>query len=184
MRRGDRDAAAAFMERFASRIRRRVRGKLSPTVRRLFDSLDVMSSISRRLDLYVRSGQVEAANEAQLWALVQTIANRTVIDKARVFRRLQRVEGDDSALAHEIAGRMREADRASRDGAEEFIDRAVSMLDDDVDRLILTYWLTETPFAVIAEIVSMTPAAVRKRWERIRATLASRLSGEGRHGHP
>ena len=172
------------MTRFATRIRRRVRGKLNPSIRRLFDSLDVMSSIGRRLDFYVRSGRLEATNEAQLWALVNTIAHRTVIDKARIFRRLQRVENDDSAFAHEMARRMREAEQASSHGAEEVIELAVSMLDDRIDRLILTHWLTETPFAVIAEMVSMKPPGVRKRWERIRATLRSRLLEDVRHGHP
>ena len=53
MRNGDREAAAQFITRYEDRIRRRIRGKLNPSVRRLFDSQDIFSTIGRRLDQYV-----------------------------------------------------------------------------------------------------------------------------------
>src|ERR1051325_8138362 len=53
MKRGDRVAAAEFIADNASRIRRRFRGKLGPDVRRLFDSQDLVSTVSRRLDTII-----------------------------------------------------------------------------------------------------------------------------------
>src|SRR5262245_43990251 len=66
MRAGDRQAAAVFITRYESKIRRRVRGKLSLSMRRIFDSQDIVSTLGRRLDLYVRSGKLEAQSEQQL----------------------------------------------------------------------------------------------------------------------
>ena len=88
MRSGDRVAAAVFITRYGSRIRRRIHGKLSPAMRRIFDSQDILSTLGRRLDQYVRFGRLAAASEDELWALVFRMAENAVIDKARVFRRL------------------------------------------------------------------------------------------------
>jgi hypothetical protein len=65
MRAGDRDAAAAFVTRYGTRIRRRLRGKMSPSIRRLFDSQELMSTVARRLDAFVRSGRLAAVSEGQ-----------------------------------------------------------------------------------------------------------------------
>ena len=80
MRSGDRDAAAEFISRYDSRIRRRIRGKLGPAMRRLFDSQDIVSTLGRRLDLYVRSGRLEAVSGDQLWSLIMKMAEHGVID--------------------------------------------------------------------------------------------------------
>src|SRR5689334_16822079 len=80
MRAGDRNAAAQFMDRFGSRIRRRVRGRLRPAMRRLFDSQEIISTLARRLDLFVRGGQLNAETEGQLWTLVFKMAENAVID--------------------------------------------------------------------------------------------------------
>ena len=66
MRAGDRGAAAVFVTRYGSRIRRRIRGKLSRAMRRIFDSQDILSTLGRRLDSFVHSGGVQATSEAAI----------------------------------------------------------------------------------------------------------------------
>lgn len=178
MREGDREAAAAFMIRYASRIRRRIRGKLSPGMRRIYDSQDILSTVSRRLDVYVRAGKLEALSEEQFWSLILRMANNAVVDKARVFRRLQQVEGSDGALARQFEQRLKDAEHRRQNGAEIEIERALRLFDDPIDRDILSSWLIGTPHSVTANAIGMSASAVRKRWQGIRARLQDRFAAE------
>ena len=176
MRRGDRSAAAEFITQYGSRIRRRIRGKLSPAMRRIFDSQEIVSTIGRRLDLFVRNGGVRARNEAELWALIHHMAENAVIDKARVFRRLEQVENEDGPFAHDFARRLRIAEGQENGGAEMVIGRALDSLSDETDRQILYFWLRGCRHSLTAEYVNLAPTAVRKRWQEIRARLHQRFA--------
>lgn len=178
MRKGDRGAAAVFVTRYASKIRRRIRGKLSPAMRRIFDSQDILSTLGRRLDAFVREGQMNATTEEQFWALIFKMANNAVVDKARVFQRLSRAENEDGPFARELASRLREADHRRTAGAEFEIAAALEALPDPIDRQILSLWLMGTPHTIIAEHVGLTAAAVRKRWQEIKSRLGSRFAAE------
>lgn len=171
VRQGDREAGAAFIRKYGSRIRRRVRGKLSPAMRRLFDSQEILSTVARRLDALVATGQIHAVSDGQVWSLVFTIAENSLVEKARVYRGLRAKEGEDSALAERILARLRESEREHSDGPELEIDRALRSLGDRVDREILSLWLMGRDASSIAIAVDMSPSAVRKRWERIREQL-------------
>ena len=175
MRDGDRNAAAEFYNRYASRIRRRIRGKLAPTMRRLFDSQEILSTVGRRLDLYVRNGQLEAANESQLWALLFKMADHALIDKARLFRRLEAMEGADGELARTSLRRLRNAERPGGSGAEIEIDTALRSMSDPIDRQILSMWLAGVSQSLIADLLNIAPTAVRKRWQKIRERLRKRF---------
>ncbi len=176
MRDGDRTAAAEFVTRFGARIRRRIRQKLSPAMRRIFDSQDILSTLGRRLDMFVRSRSVGATSEAQLWALVYRIAENAVIDKARVFRRLEEVETEDGPFARDLLQRLHTAEQRVTDGAEIEIGAAMALVKDPIDRQILHLWLLGTPHSVIAEYVDLAPTAVRKRWQEIKYRLHARLA--------
>jgi DNA-directed RNA polymerase specialized sigma24 family protein len=178
MRDGDREAAADFMTRYASRIQRRIRGKLSPAMRRIYDSQDILSTVSRRLDVYVRAGKLEALSADQFWALVLRMANNAVVDKARVFRRLEHIEGSDGPLARQIRQRLNDAEARRRDGAAIEIERAMRLFDDPIDRDILSSWLMGTPHSVTADAIGLSAAAVRKRWQGIRGRLQERFASE------
>ncbi len=178
MRTGDRTAAAEFITRYGSRVRRRICGKLSPAMRRLYDSQDILSTLGRRLDQYVGSGRMQAANEDELWALVFRMAENTVIDKARVFRRLQKTEGADSRFAQEFSQRLRQAEHKRDSGVEIEIDRALEIFGTDADRQILRLWLVGTKHTAIATHLELTPAAVRKRWQKIKSVLQERFAAE------
>lgn len=175
MRAGDRDAAGEFMVEYGPLIRRRVRGKLGAAMRRLFDSQEILSTVGRRLDRYVRVGRLEAESPGQLLQLVFRMAEGAVVDKVRVFQRLERTEGEDSHFAQQFGSRLHDADNDQLDGAVLSLDNALRALTNDVDRQILTMWLNGTQHSVIAWDLGMTPAAVRQRWKTIRDHLKESL---------
>lgn len=182
MRNGDREAAAVFLTRYGSRIRRRIRGKLTPSMRRIFDSQEILSTLGRRLDMYVRDARLEAADEGQLWALVLRMASNAVVDKARVFRRLESAEEEDGPFARELLRRMRDGELRGADGGEIELERALGKVEEGTDRTILTLWLADHGQAEIGQIIGMSAAAVRQRWKTIRATLRSELEKDEQRG--
>jgi DNA-directed RNA polymerase specialized sigma24 family protein len=171
MQQGDRAAAAEFMERFGDRVRRRIRGKLGNAMRRLFDSQEILSTLGRRLDVFIRSGQMRASTLPELWGLVFKLADNSLIEKARVFRSLQAREGEDGPVAQAMLRRLRAAESVGDDEPLLEIDRALQALPDQIDREILSQWLMGIDHVAIAESVGLAPTAVRKRWQKIRATL-------------
>ncbi len=175
MRAGDRDAAAAFLANYGDLIRRRVRGKLGASVRRMFDSMDILSTIGRRFDRYVRDGKLQAVDEPQLWSLLFRMAEAAVIDKVRIVKRLQVAEGEDGAIARELLIRIEAAERSESDGADIILERALASLRSDDDRTILTLWLADWPLFRIAEAMGIAPAAARQRWHSIRLLLKEKL---------
>jgi RNA polymerase sigma factor (sigma-70 family) len=175
MREGDREAAAIFVTRYHRQIRRRIRGKLNPAMRRLFDSQDIVSTVGRRLDQYVSAGNVTAGSERQLWMLVYRMAINAVIDKSRMYRRLQQVEGPDSVVAQALYRQLREAERRSEVDFDIKLEQALEMFSDETDREILLQWLSGFRLNEIARSIDMAPTGVRKRWQKIRERLQERF---------
>ncbi|TVQ53549.1 MAG: sigma-70 family RNA polymerase sigma factor [Phycisphaerales bacterium] len=184
MRAGDREAAAQFIQVYGSRVRRRVRGKLGRPMRRLFDSQEILSTVSRRLDDYVRGGKLEAVREEQLWALVFRMAENALVDKSRIFQRLQRVEDCDGPFARDMLRRLEDAEAQQSDGAQIEVDQALRCLDDLTDRQILTLWLNGDSHNAIAQHVGIAPTAVRKRWQKIKGRLRDEFLGETEQSCP
>jgi DNA-directed RNA polymerase specialized sigma24 family protein len=174
MMKGDREASARLAMLYGPAVRRRIRGKLSPRLRRLFDSEDILSTVLRRLDAYVQTGQMRIEGEPQFMQLLRQISEAAVVDKARVLRRLERVEGADAPLAHVLRTRLLEGENCP-ESHDETLQAAFKALDDETDRRILWHWLSGRDHAATAESVGLTHAAVRKRWERIRVRLREAL---------
>lgn len=175
MRAKDRQAVAEFINRYGSRIKRRVRGKLNGPVRRLYDANEMVSTVARRLDQFVRDGRLEADNPRRLWALVGRIADNAAIDKVRIFNRLYQTEGPDGVIAAAMAKKLGDAERVGEGGFVVELDKILGGIKDEKDRKILELWLKDVPHAEIAEILGMTSAAVRKRWQEIKERLRERL---------
>ena len=147
---------------------------------RLFDSQDIFSTVGRRLDQYVQTGKLQAQCANQLWALIFRMATNAVIDKSRMFRRLQKAEGLDSQFAQELMSRFRQAERRENQGVEIEIDNVLKLLADDIDREILTQWLFGSKFSEIAQSIGMAHTGVRKRWQKIRELLQVKFLQESR----
>jgi hypothetical protein len=177
MQAGDRAAAAEFLLRYESRLRRRIRGKLAIDVRRLFDSLDIVSTLGRRLDLYVMSGQLKARNELECLSLLFKMADRALIDKARLFRQLESVEGEDGDLAYHLAARLREAQRRSQAALDLEIEQCMEALGSPLERRILSLWLTGETLTSIAQCVQLSSSAISRRWMTIKDALRRHLLG-------
>ncbi|MEO1128293.1 MAG: hypothetical protein AAFX05_01140 [Planctomycetota bacterium] len=171
MRAGDREAVGEFVTLYGDRVRRRVRGQLGPAVRRLFDSLDILSTVARRLDGLVRSNRLRADDEGELWSLVFRMATNAVIDKRRVCRRLTGVEGPDAPFADALLRRLRQADEEHDLGGELELDRLLRAVPDETDRRILELWLRDVPHVAIATALDIPAGTVRGRWTRIKQRL-------------
>jgi DNA-directed RNA polymerase specialized sigma24 family protein len=172
---GDRVALGEFLGRYGPQIRRRVRGKLRASVRRIFDSQDIMSTVGRRLDDIVREGRVKARSEAEFWALVLRVAQNSVVEKARIVRALDVKEGEDSDFASWMLTRLAQSEKwAVDETADLAFDHMMSLLENDEDRTIATLWALGLSHPQIAEQVGLSHDAVRQRWIRIRDTLRAR----------
>lgn len=175
MRAGDRTAVGEYVERFGPYLRRRARGRLGSQLRRLVDSLDMVSTIGRRLDRSVSAGTLRAESPSQFNALLNRIMHAALVDKLRALERLRDAEECDLAWgrsarhAIECAG---EDDNAWK----EWLESAMLALPSDDDRWLLQLWLNDVPLFRIAEVLSasgspVTPAAVRQRWKVVRDRL-------------
>lgn len=178
MQSGDRNASAEFIASYGPLIRRRVRGKLGPTMRRLFDSQEILSTLSRRLDRYVRSGRVRAATESQLWTLVFKMVDAAMMDKTRIARRLRSVEGEDSLFARALLNRIERGSQRGPDEIESLVDGALRSLTSVSDRQILSLWLMGNSPRVIADCVAISYEALRQRWQAIRDRLRTLMEQE------
>lgn len=168
---GDREAAAELAVQYGPRIRRRIAGKLGPRLRRIFDSQDILSTVLRRLDIFVAENRLDIASEGQLWALIMAIANRAVIDKLRILRRLEMTEGADRLDTEGMRRRLLDTRDERPQEIEVELERAFISLPDETDRTILWFWLSGMEHRQTSMLVGLTPAATRKRWERIRGRL-------------
>lgn len=163
LREGDRQAGAEILRRFGPMIRRRIRGKLGAQMRRVFDSEDIFSTVSRRLDRYIESGRLSASTEPQMWTLIFKMADAAIIDKLRITARMNQLTHDEQ-LDEKGKTPVAQRPRVSLEGA-------FTLLKSDQDRQILSLWLSGARHDVIAEAVGLTHATTRKRWQAIRGRL-------------
>lgn len=177
MREGDREALGVFLDRFGDRIRARVRLRMSPALRRLADSQDLLATVGRRLDRFVLDGKLRASGPDELWSLVMTTAHNAVYEKRRLLVRLNRVEGEDAAWARPALEIVRSPSR--EDEFEGLIDRALTAAGSDLDRAIISRWLAGDSLAEIASTLGLTPEATRQRWRAIRLRLRDALRAWG-----
>lgn len=177
MRDQDRAAVAEFIEAYGRLIRRRVRSKLSPKMRRVFDSLDVLSSLARRLDVVVAKGQLRAMNEAQFMAFVNQVAENTIVDQARLVRRLHRVEGADSEVVRLMRQRMLVEGDSTAVREDELL-RLVESIASADDRDMVCMWMNGRSLKHIGEALGISPDATRQRWRQLKINLRAFLERE------
>jgi DNA-directed RNA polymerase specialized sigma24 family protein len=172
IRAGEREAAAEFVRRHEALLRRRYRHKVGTALRRLVDSEDMVSTLSRRLDAYMASGKLQEVTLEQLWSLIYRIVEHALADKGRLARRLQIVEGEDRPFAAALETRLEGS------AAEGELGRIIGTIDDPVDREILQMWLAGAQHKVIAANLGISHVAVRKRWQRTKTALREQLEAD------
>jgi DNA-directed RNA polymerase specialized sigma24 family protein len=171
MRGGDREAVAQFLGCYGPYIRRRVRGKITPGMRRLFDSQELLSTLGRRLDRYVQSGRFKAVDDPQFWRLIFRMVDNAVLDKHRIIKRLECTEGEDSPLAKSLLARLRKGEADPTRDLEWELEQLLRVISAPVDRQIISFWLMGHSLRVIAAYVDLSPEGVRQRWLSIRLRL-------------
>lgn len=167
MKAGDREAVGDFVREYGDLVRRRVRGKLGTAVRRLFDSEDLLSTISRRLDRVVAQGQLGASSVDQFMALVHRITEHAVIDKVRISQRCKRAEEPDSPVAQLLSERL----TAESTDFEIELERVFALAGDDLNQRILYFWINEVPSSEVGRLLNVPEGTVRWRWSNIRDAL-------------
>lgn len=175
MRAGDRQAAAEFMERMGSRLRRRLGSKLGPEMRRVLDSADVLSTVVRRLDRFVLSRQLRAASMGELWSFLCVVADRAVSEKGR---RIQSDRAEAPGWTAHVRDQHRAREREARGTPGIDLRAALDALPDSVDREILVLWFSGRKLRHISAAVGIAPTGVRKRWQSIRERLRHALREE------
>ncbi len=166
VRAGDRDAAVEFAQIYAPVIRQRLRRRMSPGFRRLMDSSDLVSTLTRRLDALVRDGRVRAESGRQLFTLMVEIASRTISDRYRLLERIERLEREGEAQ-----GRFTPIAADDPLAVDRLLERAFASLGSDRDRQILALWLQGLEPVQIARVLGSNGNAVRQRWHSIRHRL-------------
>ncbi|HPO93941.1 MAG TPA: hypothetical protein PL072_10770 [Phycisphaerales bacterium] len=189
MRAGERDAVGEYIRLYGPFLQRRARGKLGAGLRRLVDSVDMVSTVGRRLDKYVQGRRMACRSPAEFNKLVTRVLDAATVDKVRALSRLRRAEAEDAAMSRAIlerGGRGGADGEWSDEGWSEWVESAMSVLPTDEDRELLRMWLNDVPLFRIAEQLSVpgrevTPAAVRQRWKTIRERLRAfaESGGEG-----
>lgn len=168
----DRTQLSAFLQAHYPQICGRIRRKLGRHERQLFDSQDIFSTMTRRIDALAARGELRARSEAELIALITTVVDRALIDCFRVSQRLRQLQEPGSGWATLLADRL-ESDSLSGAADPARLSEAFSLLADPADRAILTLWLQGTPHTGTALALGMKPTTVRDRWQRIRQQLES-----------
>lgn len=178
-RAGDADAVGVFLERYGPLVRAHYRRKIGRSMRRLVDSQDLLSTIARRLCQRMQTGGVRAEDSRQFWALVYRIGDGALVDRVRIVARLRSLESADSPFVHRLRACL-DQDPGTPD--EEFADELACILDtlkSSTDRQLLVAWLNGQTFAEAGRELGLTPAATRKRWQRVRATLREHWERRG-----
>jgi DNA-directed RNA polymerase specialized sigma24 family protein len=140
-------------------------------MRRLFDSQDILSTVLRRLDVYITGHVVTAESEREVRALLLKICKNAIIDKVRIVQRLKRTEGADSPFALMMLNSIGATNSHRGEVNLEDLARFFDALPSTEDRSILWLWLAGQDHSTIATTLNMSHSAVRKRWQRIRNRL-------------
>lgn len=161
MRLGDRSAVAEFVDLYGRHIRLRLRHRLGASIRRVFDSDDLVSTICRRLDSIVADQRVSADNEARLWSLVAAIGSHAICEQARAL--------GTAADGADIEGIPCTAGDDGHDFMNTIeIDAMLREIPSDIDRVILLMRIRGVRHGQIARVLGLTSPTVRMRWRRMR----------------
>lgn len=102
----DRAAVGAYLLNNADRIRAVARRKLSPRAKHVYDSEEILSSVLRRVDTIVMAGELRPRSEAELWALIDTIAKHNAINRTRLIERARNLLTEDGPYVYELLKRL------------------------------------------------------------------------------
>ncbi len=169
----DRTAVAEYILAHSPRIRGVARSKLSAATKSIYDSEEVLSSVLRRVDAIVKNGQMHPRSEAELWALIDAITRNNAINRTKLIERARNLLTEDGPYVYELLKRLNAY--TGDDEATILVYRMMACLPDEIDRRILGLYIRGATHAAVATLLSITAAATRQRWMRIRRELEARF---------
>lgn len=164
-----RGQVASRLLELAPLIRRRVRDRLSVRGRRLFDSQDLFSTVVRRIDKLVASGDLRATSDGQLVSLVLTVLDNAIVDRQRALRRLEKLEGDDRTWGRQLASELQSIDAVAQD---DLLASIYESMQSEDERLLLSLRLGGASHEMIGSLLGISAGACRKRWQVLRSRIA------------
>ncbi|MFN0010472.1 MAG: RNA polymerase sigma factor [Phycisphaerales bacterium] len=171
VQRGERGALPEFVLRFGPLIRRRVRGKLSPQMRSTYDSTDVLATLLRRLDKFVKPEDLRATDEREVWMLLLKVIQGALSDQQRRLARRTRAEHAWVRAVGTAPGTLSDPATWDADCGSD-AEALLAQLTDPIDREIVDLRVRGMELQVIATRLGLSAGAVRARWLRIRARLS------------
>jgi RNA polymerase sigma factor (sigma-70 family) len=176
IRAGDQSATAELLRRYEPQVRRLIRVRLTdPQLRRVFDSADIFQSVFLDFLVKVHEGRYDPQEPGQLLALLRTMANHKIIDKARRPAHRKAAPGGGELL-NGLAG---DEDTPSSDLAfREVLEKVAGLF--SPEELRLAQLRAEgRSWADVAAAVGGDPEALRKRLERALQAVRARLGVGG-----
>ena len=160
--------AAQLVEQQRATILSRIHRLLGDEARRVTDTDDILSTALRRIDHAIFQGNLEAQNQRQFYAFVHGVIERTILEKTRKSQGITARERIAQAMKNHVSSPSVVEQRVV---VSEELNRIGEMITDPIDREIILLRGRDLSLAHIAVLMNMTPAAVRKRWSRIRTMV-------------
>jgi RNA polymerase sigma-70 factor (ECF subfamily) len=175
---GDDGAAAELVRRYEPAVRRAVRLRLDPRLRRSCDSLDICQAVLCSFFVRVASGQYDLETPDQLLKLLATMAHNKLGMQRRYQRRARRDERRVvGGTAQALEAPAVEASPSRQVSARELLAEVRRRLSADERRL--ADWRAEgRDWADIASTAGGTAEALRKKLARALARVADQLGLE------
>jgi RNA polymerase sigma factor (sigma-70 family) len=178
IREGDEEAAAELVRRYESEIRLEVRGWLrlrNPSLRRVFDSMDVCQSVLASFFARAAVGEFDLDDPTQLIRLLVGMARKKVAEQARFHQRQRRdvrKVGSVDAEQHTVAGSPETPSRIA--SGRELLQKLRERLLDD-ERRIADLRARGSDWASVAAELGGTPEGRRKQLARAVARIEQEL---------
>jgi RNA polymerase sigma-70 factor (ECF subfamily) len=182
VRSGDADAAAELVRRYEPAIRRYLRLRLDPRLRRTCDSMDLCQMVLCSFFVRAASGQFELDTPEQLLKLLATMARHKLSkarrDQLRDCRDVRRLAAG-SAEAQPLAAAA--SSPSEQVAAREMLAEVQRRL--SVEERQLAEWRSQgRDWAAIAAELGGSPEALRKKLTRAVARVAGQLGLEDAEG--
>jgi RNA polymerase sigma-70 factor (ECF subfamily) len=168
-------AAAELVRCYEPAIRRVVRFRLDPRLRRLYDSLDICQAVLGKFFVYAAAGQLELETPEQLVKLLAVMARNEVFREGRRQRAARRDHRRDTpADAAEGVMQAAGATPSKEVAARELFQEVRRRLTPD-ERRLLELREQGRDWAAIAAAVGGSAEALRKRLTRALARVMREL---------
>ncbi len=174
VRAGDAEAAAALVRQYEPAIRRSLRLRLDPRLRRVCDSLDLSQAVLGSFFVRAAAGQYDLDTPAQLLKLLATMARHKLSKARRHQLQARRDARRNTAGGEEVQQVPAEASTPSQQVAARELLAEVRLRLSDVERRLMELRHQGHDWAAIAAELGGSPEALRKKLTR----AVDRVAGE------